>query len=71
MCFTIPYKIDRIENGQAEIEDGRKIRLGEKMRVRRGDYLQIAGNIAVNRISAREGKKIREMIKNLYQGNET
>ncbi|OGG08159.1 hypothetical protein A3D05_05480 [Candidatus Gottesmanbacteria bacterium RIFCSPHIGHO2_02_FULL_40_24] len=66
MCFSIPYRVEKIVNKTAILEGGKKAGVDENLKVKKGDYLQIAGNMAVRKISAGEGLKIRRLIKTLY-----
>ncbi|OGG03566.1 hypothetical protein A2W14_03220 [Candidatus Gottesmanbacteria bacterium RBG_16_37_8] len=68
MCFAIPYRIKKIEKNTAVIEGGRKIKLERNFSAKKGDYLQVAGGIAVSKLSGTEGEKIRKLIKSLYEG---
>ena len=70
MCFTIPKRVEKINNGTATIEGGRQIKLGSDLMAKKGDYLQVVGNLAVGKISREEGLKIRKLIKRLYAGKQ-
>jgi hypothetical protein len=63
MCFSIPYKILSIKDNIAIIEDGRKILIGSEISANKGEYLRIIGNIAVGKLTKKEGLKIRKYIK--------
>lgn len=65
MCFSIPYKVLKIKNGKATVEGGREIKIGKELQVKKGDYLRIIGNIAVDTLSVEEGLKLRQLIKKL------
>ena len=65
MCFAIPYKVLQVQKNTALIENGQRIVLGNEIKVKKGDYLQILGNIAVGSISKTAGVRIRKLIKNL------
>lgn len=65
MCFSVPYKVLKINKKTALIEGGRKIRIGKDLKVKKGDYLRVTGNIAVGVLTKQEGEKIRQLIKNL------
>jgi hypothetical protein len=65
MCFSIPYKIISIEKDLAVLEDGRKIKFGKEISAMPGEYLQITGNIAVGKLTEKEGLRIRSLIKSL------
>ena len=65
MCFAVPYKVLQVQKNTALIENGQKITLGTDIKVKKGDYLQILGNVAVGSISKTAGLKVRKLIKNL------
>ncbi|OGG00258.1 hypothetical protein A3D78_02080 [Candidatus Gottesmanbacteria bacterium RIFCSPHIGHO2_02_FULL_39_14] len=68
MCFSIPYRVEKIKNGTAIIEGRKKVKVGREIRVKKGEYLQVMGNLAVAKISKKEGLKIRNLIKTIYDG---
>lgn len=66
MCLSIPYKIKQISGKTAVIEQNRKLRqinlaLIDKLKI--GDWILVLNNMAVEKISSTEAKKII----NLYQ----
>lgn len=65
MCFTIPYKVKTVTGGTALLENNQVVTLGAEISVQSGDYVQIVGDIAVGKLSAREGLRIRKLIKEL------
>lgn len=65
MCFCVPYKVLSTDKKAALIEDGRKIKIGNELKVEKGDYLQVLGNVAVGRLTKSQGLKIRRLIKSL------
>ena len=65
MCFSIPYKVLKSTKDQAILEGGKVIKLGNELNVRKDEYLQILGNVAVGKLSKAEGLKIRKLIKKL------
>lgn len=65
MCFSIPYKVFKVENNLALLEGGKSVKIGSEMKVNKGDYLQILGKVAVGRLSNSQGLKIRRLIKSL------
>lgn len=69
MCFAIPYRIEKIDKNFVIVEGGKKIKIDNNLRVKTGDYLQITGNMAIEKISKEKGFKIRKLIKSLYEGN--
>lgn len=65
MCFSIPYKVLKVEKNIALLEGNRSVMIGSELRVKNGDYLQIIGDAAVGRLSKAQGLKIRQLIKKL------
>lgn len=65
MCFSIPLKVTHIQGGQATVEGGRVVRLDDKMQITKGDFVQITGDLIVDKITRENGLKIRRMIKRL------
>lgn len=66
MCFSIPLKVIDTYKNKVRLEGGQMVQTSVKMRIKKGDYLQVTGDLAVAKISAKEGLKIRKLIKNLY-----
>ena len=65
MCFSIPYRIIKVEKNIAFLEGGKSVKIGKEMKVEKGDYLQIVGNVAVEKLSKIQGQKIQRLIKSL------
>lgn len=65
MCFSIPFKVLKVEDETALIEGNKTIRIGEELSVKKGDYVRIIGDIAVDKLTQKEGLKIRKLIKKL------
>lgn len=65
MCFSIPCKVLKVDSDVAYIEGDRAVKLGKEILVKKGEYLQIAGGVAVGKLSKTEGEKIRRLIKKL------
>lgn len=65
MCFSIPIKVQKIDKNTAYLEGGKTVRLGKDIKVKKDQYLQVAGNIAVGKLEKSEGLKIRKLIKRL------
>lgn len=65
MCFSIPYKVISVKKDTAFLESGKVIRLGQELKVKKGEYVQVLGDIAVGRLGRSEGLKIRKLIKKL------
>lgn len=63
MCFSIPFKVSKIEKNTAFLEGGKTVRIGKELQVKKGEYLRVIGNIAVGVLTKSEGLKIRQFIK--------
>lgn len=66
MCFTIPLKVLKVNQGKATVENGENILLSKDLVVKKGDYLQVTGNVAVSTLTSKQGIKVRQLIKNIY-----
>ena len=66
MCFTLPYKILSIKKSKALIEGNRQVVIDKDMPVKKGDYLRVVGNVAVDYLLEKDGMKIRKLIKSVY-----
>ena len=67
MCFAIPYRIEKIDKNCVIVEGGKKIKIDNNLKVKTGDYLQITGNMAIEKISRDKAIKLRKLIKRLYE----
>ncbi len=65
MCFSIPLKVVSVNKTTAFLETGNIIKLGSDIKVEKGEYLQVLGNVAVGKLSKAQGLKIRKLIKRL------
>jgi hydrogenase maturation factor len=65
MCFSIPLKVIDVKNHQVTVEGNKKIIIGKDTLVKKGEYLQVVGNLAVGRLTKIEGQRVRKLIKSL------
>lgn len=65
MCFAVPYKVIKINDDIVVVEGGKVVRIDKEMKVKKGDYLQVVGNVAVGSLNKKEGLNIRKLIKSL------
>ena len=65
MCFSIPKQIKTIEGKFGVTEDGKKVSIESVNNLKIGDYINVYGSVAVNKISQKEALKIRKLIQNL------
>ena len=67
MCFQIPKKIKKVNDREAIMEDGARIKLGG-IKAHAGDYMLVYGNMAVEKVTAEKAKRMRKIISNIdYQ----
>ncbi len=62
MCFSIPKKISSVKNNIARLEDGHSVKLGN-LQVKKGEYVLVFGDIAVEKIPQGRALKGRTIIK--------
>lgn len=65
MCFSVPYQVLKVDNKNALLEGNKSVKIGSDLKVAKGDYLQVMGNVAVGRLTKTQGLKIRRLIKSL------
>ena len=65
MCFSIPCKVLVVKGDFAFVEGWKKVILGKEIKVKRGEYLQVVGNVAIGKITKEDGVKIRKLIRSL------
>lgn len=65
MCFSVPYKVIKVDGDVVYVEGNKVIKLGKEIRVKKGGFLQVIGNVAVGSLSPKEGQRIRKLIKSL------
>lgn len=65
MCFTIPRKVVKIIGETAFLEEGQQVNIDNELTVKKGDYLQVVGNVAVGRLTQKQGLTVRRLIKKL------
>lgn len=63
MCLTVPYQIKKISNGQAELSDGRKVKIAMISDLKIGDWVLANADLAVSKITANEAKEINNYFK--------
>lgn len=65
MCFSVPLKVLGVKKRHAELEGGLKMALDQDMTVKKGQYVRVLGNVAVDTLTVQEGQRIRHLIKSL------
>lgn len=65
MCLAIPYQVVSVAASKVTLEDGRMITVGRDLKPKKGDYIRLAGDVAVDVLSRIDGMRIRQMIARL------
>lgn len=71
MCLAIPSKVIKIKNNWATIQSGKhrhRVNLSLLKNVKIGDYLLVHDELAINKVSEADAKRILRMIKGHHQG---
>jgi hydrogenase maturation factor len=61
MCFSVPKRVVRVYQDKAIVQGGAKVRLGS-IRVQKGDFLLVYGDMAVEKVSTQKVEQFRKMI---------
>ena len=65
MCFSIPYKVLEVKKEGVLIEGEKIVKLDKELKVKKGEYIRIRGNVIVDKLTKSEGLKIRNLIQSL------
>ena len=65
MCFLIPKKVISVTGKTAKLEDGHNVDLGNVKSVKKGDFLRVYGNIAIEKVRNKEAQAIRKFVDKL------
>ena len=65
MCFSIPLEVIDIKGNEARVEGGKVVRFDSALSISTGDLVRISGSIVVDKLSKKQGKAIRALIKRL------
>jgi hydrogenase assembly chaperone HypC/HupF len=63
MCFALPLRVVSCSKKQAKMEDGRKVNLSIVGLAKRGDWLLVQSNLAVDKLTQKEALSMRSAIK--------
>lgn len=63
MCFTLPLQVCRQIKSKAIMEDGRSVNVSLIGSVKKGDWLLVQSNFAVQKLSEKEAQLVRSTIK--------
>ncbi len=53
MCINMPLKVVKITNDTAVMEDGREVRIGLIKDLKNGDYLEVYGDVALEKVAGK------------------
>ena len=63
MCFALPLRVISNSQKQAKMEGGRKVSLSMVGSVKKGDWLLVQSNLAVDKLTQKEARAMRSAIK--------
>lgn len=66
MCFSIPFQVIKVGKNYLMLEGGKKAILEKDMKIKKGEFVRLTGNIVVDKLSAKQGTKLRKTIYQLY-----
>ena len=64
MCLTVPRLVKKIEGKRALMQDGRWVNTVMVKRVKPGDLLMVQADLAIEKISNKQGKMMKEIMLN-------
>ena len=62
MCFAVPLQVDRATKTHAVMEDGRKVKTAMVGAAKKGDWLLVQSNLAVDRLTEENASAMRTAI---------
>lgn len=65
MCFAVPLKVLDVNKRRAKLEGGLKVAFDKDMIVKKGQYVRVLGDVAVDALTVQEGQQVRRLIKSL------
>ena len=68
MCFALPLKVTSVSNSKIVMEDGRKVDFAMVKSVKKGDWLLVQSNLAVDKLTESQAKLMRSAIKEVSSG---
>jgi len=63
MCFVLPLRVKSVSDSQAIMEDGRQVSISMVGKVKRGEWLLVQSNLAVDKLTAIDARAMRSAIK--------
>ena len=63
MCFALPLRVTASSNNQAMMEDGRTVSLSMIGTAKKGQWLLVQSNLAVDTLTQSEARAMRSAIK--------
>lgn len=65
MCFSVPLKVLGVKKRRAKLEGGLEVSFDNNMIVKKGQYVRVLGNVAVDALTVSQGQRVRHLIKSL------
>ena len=63
MCFALPLRVKSTSQSKAVMEDGRQVNLAMVGQSKKGQWLLVQSNLAVDRLTQAEARAMRSAIK--------
>lgn len=63
MCLSVPLQVVSVDSNIANLEDGRKANLSLVGKVKKGSWLLVKSNLAVEKLTAKEAMAMRSLAK--------
>ena len=63
MCFALPLLVKSVTGSEATMEDGRRVNLSMIGKARRGQWLLVQSNLAVDKLTPKDARAMRVAIK--------
>ena len=68
MCFALPHKVASVSNSKIVMEDGRKVDFAMVKSVKKGDWLLVQSNLAVDKLTESQANLMRSAITEVSSG---
>jgi hydrogenase expression/formation protein HypC len=62
MCLTVPRRVEKVQNNQALLQDGRWVSLALVGQVKPGDMLMAHANMAIEKIAPEQVGEMKEIM---------
>ena len=65
MCFALPLRVESVSDSFALMEDGRRVNLSMVGKAKKGQWLLVQSNLAVDTLTQNEARAMRSAIKEI------